>query len=137
MKQMRGSAMKAYRSRKQSVPKKVTTKVKAFENWSDTASKYMPKAKRTFRRGIVTKKKQSIITLQLRWECSRSCKLNRKQKPWSATPGFLYCMLYNICMSTDPFDEWYSETHDGTGELELEGDVDECVEDSFDDIDLL
>lgn len=34
------------------------------------------------------------------------------------------------------FDEWFSETHGGTGELELDPDVDECVEDEFNDIDL-
>ena len=42
-------------------------------------------------------------------------------------------------MSSTPeerFDWWFEETHGGTGELELESDVDECVEDRFDDIDL-
>lgn len=34
----------------------------------------------------------------------------------------------------DIWDDWFSETHGGTGELEMDGDVDECVEDlSFDD----
>jgi hypothetical protein len=39
-------------------------------------------------------------------------------------------------MSSTPeseYDEWFEMTHNGTGELELEGDVDECVEDRFDD----
>jgi hypothetical protein len=36
----------------------------------------------------------------------------------------------------DQFDEWWSETREGTGELELDSDVDECDEDCFDDIDL-
>lgn len=38
-------------------------------------------------------------------------------------------------MNTDPFDEWFLETHGGSGELELDSDVDECVEDCFDDKD--
>lgn len=34
----------------------------------------------------------------------------------------------------DRFDAWWGDTHDGTGDFEYEGDVDECVSDlSFDD----
>lgn len=46
----RSAAMKAYRSRKQSVPKTVSTKMKAADNWGSYASKYMPKKKTTVRR---------------------------------------------------------------------------------------
>jgi hypothetical protein len=31
------------------------------------------------------------------------------------------------------FDLWYSDTHYGTGEIEIESDVDETVEDSYRD----
>jgi hypothetical protein len=31
-----------------------------------------------------------------------------------------------------PFDEWYSDTHGGTGELEYDSDVDECFYDEGD-----
>ena len=47
--------------------------------------------------------------------------------------------MYNIYMSSSPeeyFNKWFDETHGTTGELELEEDVDECVEDCFDDLDL-
>lgn len=34
------------------------------------------------------------------------------------------------------FDEWFSETHGGTGEFDLESDVDEVTYDQMDDEDL-
>jgi hypothetical protein len=34
--------------------------------------------------------------------------------------------------------DWFNETHNGTGEIEFDSDVDECVmPEPFDDIDLL
>jgi len=50
-------------------------------------------------------------------------------------------VLYNISMNSTPDEQedWYSETYGGTGEFEIESDVDECFyteDDSFDDKDL-
>ena len=36
----------------------------------------------------------------------------------------------------DIFNWWFEQTHGTTGELMLESDVDECVEDRFDDLEI-
>lgn len=40
--------------------------------------------------------------------------------------------------STNPYDDWFLETHNGTkAEWEMEEDCDEVVEDQYNDVDLL
>lgn len=63
------------------------------------------------------------------WRCVRGS--TQARRSWRVF------VCYNLRMNSTPndvFDEWYSDTHGGTEDFEMESDVDEIVSDiSFDD----